>query len=73
MQTWHEIFQTRVESKVDGFIPIADKGDLVHYIFTISERMIAAVYIFGGFPIFWGIGLRLEPGTNLAACRRANR
>jgi hypothetical protein len=27
--------------------------------------MITAVYILGGLTIFWGIGLRLEPGTTL--------
>jgi hypothetical protein len=73
MQIWHEIFQTLVEPKVDGSILIEDKGDLVHYIFTISEHMITAVYIFVGLTIFCGNGPRFEPGTNLAAVRPANQ
>jgi len=73
MQIWHEIFQSRVESKVDGFIPEADKDNLIHYIFfTIFEHMITAIFL-GGFTVFCGNGPRFEPGTNLAAVRRANQ
>ncbi len=53
MQAWHEIFQTLVESKVDGFIPIADKGNSVHYIFKISYIVIAAHIFVGSYHILW--------------------
>jgi hypothetical protein len=67
MQILHEIFQSRVESKVDGFIQIADKDNLVQLIFTITGHMT------GRFYYILGYRLRFEPGTNLAAGRRANQ
>ncbi len=74
MQTWHEIFQTRVESKVDGFIPIADIDNLVHYIFyNFWTHDYCCIYFWGGFTVYCGNGPRFEPGTNLAACGRGNQ